>query len=111
MDDGGWKKIEDKIQTPSEAMLLVEKSAKKKNPPGWIVDQLKNGYTPPELVPQSSLRRWANELNVISKVCGYEVTERIAVSNGFIFVGAHRVNNSELTPESIEFKESQNVQE
>lgn len=106
MDDGGWRKIEEKIKTPVEAMLLVEASAGKKNPPGWIVDHVRSGYEPPPVVPQTSVRRWANDLGIIASIAGNPVTERIKVSNGHILIGSATVKNSELKPEAIEFREA-----
>jgi hypothetical protein len=104
MDDGGWKAIEGKLRTAAEAMLLIDESNGKRNPPGWIIDRVRDQYRPPYLVPQESLRRWVNELELIDSICGHRVEGKIGVSNGWIAVGSQKISNGDLLPEQIIFK-------
>lgn len=111
MDDDGWKTIEDKILSPIDAILLTEWATrlKKKNPPGAIINHIRNGWKPCSNVPIDSLCEWSNKRNLIASVCGVAVTGKLGNRSGdtlVVNIGADQqlIPAKKLTPESIVLK-------
>lgn len=96
-----------KIKTTAEVLLLVEWGKASRRGPGGVIKYIRNGYNPPKLIPQKTLFAWVTKLKLIATVCGHETADTMSMTNGEVIIGPQRarVKDSELTPESIVFKD------
>lgn len=108
MDDGGWRTVKDKVKTTAEILLLIEWAKSSKRVPGGIINHIRNGYAPPKVIPPQTLFRWVTKLRVVKSVCGQTTNDQMKFTMGEVIIGPQRarVKDSELTPQSIVFKET-----